>query len=139
MRGSLRGSQLLSSRHLGLLAIRGVVLASGPIVALAIVRSQDASWEVGRTVLLTSLVFAHLLYVYVVRLPLSANLSNHRLTAAVGLGLLFQVALVLGPLGSVFGVIPLDQSQWLVALVAGLTPVALLGAIEALRSRREVS
>lgn len=139
LRGSLRGSQLLSSRHLGLLAIRGVILASGPICALAVVRSQDASWEVGRTVLLTSLVFAHLLYVYVVRLPLSVNLPNHRLTAAVGLGLLFQVALVLGPLGGVFGVIPLDQSQWLVALVAGLTPVALLGAIEALRSRREVS
>jgi len=133
--GSLRGSQLLSRRHLGMLASRGVILASGPIAALAIVRSQDASWAVGRTVLLTSLVFAHLLYVYVVRLPLSVNLSNHRLTVAVGLGLLLQVALVLGPLGGVFGVLPLDQSQWLVALVAGTIPVAVLGSIEAVRLR----
>lgn len=136
LRGSLRGSQLLSRRHLGVLAIRGLVLASGPITALAIVRSQDASWEVGRTVLLTTLVFAHLLYVYVVRLPLSVNLSNHRLTAAVGLGLLLQVGLVLGPLGNVFGVLPLDQGQWLVSLVAGLIPVAVLGSFEAVRLRR---
>ena len=133
--GSLRGSQLLSKRHLGVLAVRGVVLASGPIAALAITRSQDASWEVGRTVLLTSLVFAHLLYIYVVRLPLSVNLSNHRLTAAVGLGLVLQVTLVLGPLGRVFGVLPLDQGQWLVALIAGVTPVAILGSFEAVRLR----
>ena len=133
--GSLRGSQLLSKRHLGVLAIRGLVLASGPITALAIIRSQGASWEVGRTALLTSLVFAHLLYVYVVRLPLSVNLSNHRLTAAVGLGLLLQVALVLGPLRNVFGVLPLDQSQWLVALIAGVIPVALLWSFEAVRLR----
>jgi Ca2+-transporting ATPase len=132
---SLRGSQLLSGRRLALLASRGLILAMGPIWALAVVRSQGATWEAGRTVLLTSLVFAHILYVYVVRLPRSANLPNHRLTTAVGLGLLFQVALVLGPLGSVFGVVPLDQGQWLVALFAGLTPVALLVGIEGLRSR----
>ncbi|HET7846205.1 MAG TPA: HAD-IC family P-type ATPase, partial [Acidimicrobiia bacterium] len=131
--GSLRGSQLLSRGHLGVLAARGLVLASGPITALAVARSQGASWEVGRTALLTSLVFAHLLYVFVVRLPLSVNLSNHRLTAAVGLGLMLQVALVLGPLADVFGVVPLDAGQWLVALVAGVTPVALLWSFEALR------
>jgi Ca2+-transporting ATPase len=131
--GSLRGSQLLSKGHLGVLAVRGLVLASGPIAALAVIRSQGASWQVGRTALLTSLVFAHLLYVYVVRLPLSVNLSNHRLTAAVGLGLLLQVALVLGPLGDVFGVLPLDPGQWLVALIAGVTPVALLWSFEAVR------
>jgi len=134
--GSLRGSQLLSGRRLAMLALRGLVLASGPIAALAVVRSQGASWEVGRTVLLTSLVFAHLLYVNVVRLPLSVNLSNHRLTAAVGLGLLLQVALVIGPLGDVFGVVPLSQGQWLVALVTGLVPVILLAGLETLRLRR---
>jgi Ca2+-transporting ATPase len=131
--GSLRGSQLLSKGHLGVLAARGLVLASGPIAALAVIRSQGASWPVGRTALLTSLVFAHLLYVHVVRLPRSVNLSNHRLTAAVGLGLLLQVALVLGPLGDVFGVLPLDPGQWLVALIAGVTPVALLWSFEAVR------
>jgi Ca2+-transporting ATPase len=135
--GFTTGSQLLSGRHLGLLAFRGLVLASGPLTALALVRSDGATWDAGRTVLLTSLVFAHLLYVYVVRLPLFANLPNHRLTAAVGLGLLFQVALVLSPAGNVFGVVPLTQSQWLVTLVTGLIPVVLLGAFETLRLRRE--
>jgi len=133
MRGVMRGSQLLSKRHLGLLGFRGLVLASGPLTALALVRSDGASWDVGRTVLLTSLVFAHLLYVNVVRLPLSDSASNPRLAAAVGLGMLLQVTLVVSPLGSVMGVSALDQSQWTTVLVAGLAPVAILWAIESFR------
>jgi Ca2+-transporting ATPase len=133
LRGFMRGSQLLSKRHLGLLGFRGIVLASGPLTALAVVRSDGASWDVGRTVLLISLVVAHLLYVYVVRLPLSDNASNPRLAAAVGLGMLLQLTLVVSPLGSVFGVLPLDRSQWVTAITAGLAPVAILGAIETVR------
>jgi Ca2+-transporting ATPase len=138
LRGFTSGSQLLSGSHLGLLAFRGLVLASGPLTALALARSEGASWDAGRTVLLTSLVFAHLLYVYVVRLPFFSNLPNYRLTAAVGLGFLFHFALVLRG-GSLFGVVPLDQSQWLVALVAGLIPVVVLGVFETWRLRREAS
>jgi len=133
LRGFMRGSQLLSKRHLALLGFRGIVLASGPLTALAVVRFDGAPWDVGRTVLLTSLVVAHLLYVYVVRLPLSSNTSNPRLAAAVGLGMLLQVTLVISPIGSVFGVFPLDQSQWMTAIVAGLAPVAALGVIETVR------
>lgn len=126
-------SQLLSARRLALLGTRGLVLASGAIAALAGIRAAEGTWEEARTVMFTALVISHLLYAYVVRLPLRGSRPNPRLAAAVGLGVLLQIAAVLGPLRDVFDVVSIDRTAWLAAIVAGVTPVGLLTAMEAVR------
>jgi len=119
-------AQLLSPRRLVVLGVRAIALAGGAIAALISIRVMGGPWEEARTVMFTALVIAHLLYAYVVRLPLRSNYPNPRLAAAVALGILLQVAIVVGPLGDTFGVVPVDGRSWLVALLAGIVPVALL-------------
>jgi magnesium-transporting ATPase (P-type) len=87
---------------------------------------MGGSWEEARTVMFTALVLGHLLYAYVVRLPLMSNFPNPRLAAAVALGILLQVAIVVGPFGDTFGVVKVDARSWSVALMAGVIPVGLL-------------
>jgi Ca2+-transporting ATPase len=119
-------AQLLSPRRLVVLGVRAIALAGGAIAALISIRAMGGSWEEARTVMFTALVLAHLLYAYVVRLPLRSNSPNPRLAAAVALGILLQVAIVVGPFGDTFGVVPVDGRSWLVALLAGVVPVVLL-------------
>ena len=113
-----------------MLAGRGLILSCGAIAALGVARAFGGSWEEARTVMFTTLVISHLLYAYVVRFPLVGNSSNLRLTGAIAAGLLFQVGTVLGPFRNLFGVVPIDVGQWLLAIAAGVTPVGLLGAVE---------
>jgi Ca2+-transporting ATPase len=119
-------TQLLSLKRLAELAIRALVLAGGAIAALIIVRGVGGSWDEARTAMYIALVFAHLLYAYVVRLPVRRNRFNPRLAAAVGAGLLLQVGTVLGPFRDVFGVVAIDGEAWLVATLGGVVPVAVL-------------
>jgi hypothetical protein len=119
-------TQLLSLKRLAELAIRALVLAAGAIAALIIVRGIGGSWDEARTAMFIALVFAHLLYAYVVRLPARGNRFNPRLAAAVGAGLFLQVGTVLGPFRDVFGVVAIDSEAWLVAALGGLAPVAVL-------------
>jgi Ca2+-transporting ATPase len=119
-------AQLLSPRRLVVLGVRALALAGGAIAALISIRAMGGSWEEARTVMFTALVVAHLLYAFVVRLPLRANYPNPRLAAAVALGILLQVAIVVGPFGETFGVVPVNGRSWLVALLAGVVPVVLL-------------
>jgi Ca2+-transporting ATPase len=119
-------AQLLSPRRLVVLGVRALALAGGAIAALISIRAMGGSWEEARTVMFTALVVAHLLYAFVVRLPLRANYPNPRLAAAVALGILLQVAIVVGPFGDTFGVVPVNGRSWLVALLAGVVPVVLL-------------
>jgi Ca2+-transporting ATPase len=118
--------QLLSVKRLAELAIRALVLAAGAIAALITVRSVGGSWDQARTAMFIALVFAHLLYAYVVRLPARGNRFNPRLAAAVGAGLLLQVGTVLGPFRDIFGVVAIDSQAWLVAVLGGVAPVAML-------------
>ena len=82
-----------------------------------------------------TLVVAHLLYAFVVRLPASGSLFNGRLVLAIGVGLPLQVGSVPGPFGDLFEVVPLSPEQWLLAIGAGVAPVLVLGAVETLRHR----
>ncbi len=131
----LKTSQLLSGRRLSMLAARGILLALGAIGALATARASGASWEEARTVMFMALVVSHLLYAFVVRMPLDGNFFNPRLLVAIGAGLLLQAATVLGPFRDLFKVVEIDRGQWLLALGAGVIPVVVLGALEALRHR----
>jgi Ca2+-transporting ATPase len=132
----LKTSQLLSGRRLSMLAARGVVLALGAIGALAVARASGATWEEARTVMFMTLVLSHLLYAFVVRMPLDGNFLNPRLLVAIGTGLLLQAGTVLAPFRDLFNVVPVDRSQWLLAIGAGIIPVVVLGAVEAWRHRR---
>jgi Ca2+-transporting ATPase len=131
----LKTSQLLSGRRLSLLAARGVVLACGAIGALATARASGSRWEEARTVMFMALVISHLLYAFVVRMPLDGNFFNPRLIVAIGAGLLLQAGTVLGPFSELFKVVPVSSVQWLLAICAGVVPVIVLGAVEALRHR----
>jgi len=135
----LKTSQLLSARRLSMLAARGVLLACGAIGALATARAAGGRWEEARTVMFMALVVSHLLYAFVVRMPLDGNFFNPRLIAAIGAGLLLQAATVLEPFRDLFNVVPIDDGQWLLAIGAGVIPVVVLGAVETLRSRRSSS
>jgi len=119
-------TQLLTPRRLLMLGSRALVLAGGAIVSLVGIRAMGGGWDEARTVMFTALVVAHLLYAYVVRLPRRANYPNPRLAAAVILGVLLQVAIVVGPFGDTFGVVPVSGREWLVATLAGVLPVVLL-------------
>ncbi len=132
----LKTSQLLSSRRLSMLAARGVLLACGAIGALATARASDGSWEEARTIMFMALVVSHLLYAFVVRMPLDGNFLNPRLMVAIGAGLLLQAGTVLGPFRDLFKVVPIGSGQWLLAIGAGVIPVIVLGAVESLRDRR---
>jgi Ca2+-transporting ATPase len=125
------GERLLSRRRLGRLAIRGVLLASGAIGALAIARyGLDRPWDEARTVLFTTLVVAHLLYAYVARLPSRGLLTNRWLLAATLAGLGLQVLLVAWPAaGRIFSTTPMPAELWLLVAVAAIVPVVLLGVI----------
>ena len=131
----LKTSQLLSGRRLSMLAARGVVLACGAIGALATARASGSRWEEARTVMFMALVISHLLYAFVVRMPLDGNFFNPRLIVAIGAGLLLQAGTVLGPFSELFKVVPVSSVQWLLAICAGVVPVIVLGAVEALRHR----
>jgi Ca2+-transporting ATPase len=135
----LKTSQLLSGRRLSMLALRGVVLASGAIGALATARASGGSWEEARTAMFMALVISHLLYAFVVRMPLDGNFFNPRLLVAIAVGLLLQAGIVLGPFRDLFHVVPIDGGQWLLAIGAGVVPVILVGAAEALRHRSSAS
>jgi Ca2+-transporting ATPase len=135
----LKTSQLLSGRRLSMLAARGVLLACGAVGALAIARVSGGSWEEARTVMFMTLVVSHLLYAFVVRMPLDGNFFNPRLIVAIGAGLLLQAGTVLGPFRDLFNVVPIDASRWLLAIGAGVGPVVVLGAVEALRHRWSAS
>ena len=135
----LKTSQLLSGRRLSMLALRGVVLASGAIGALATARASGGSWEEARTAMFMALVISHLLYAFVVRMPLDGNFFNPRLLVAIAVGLLLQAGIVLGPFRDLFHVVPIDGGQWLLAIGAGVVPVILVGAAEALRRRTSAS
>ena len=137
-RAGLQTSQLLSGRRLSMLAVRGVLLACGAIGALAAARAFGGSWEASRTVMFIALVVSHLLYAFVVRMPLDGNFFNPRLIVAIGAGLLLQAGTVLGPLKELFKVVAIEDGQWLLAIGAGVIPVVVLGAMEALRPRRFV-
>jgi Ca2+-transporting ATPase len=127
------GYQLLSPSRLGMLAARGLTLAAGSVGSLVAVRLLGGDWEEGRTVMFSTLVFSHLLYAYVVRSPFFSNRANPRLAGAVSVGLLLQVATVLGPFADLFDVVAIPGSFWLVALSAGLAPILILAGIEYLR------
>jgi Ca2+-transporting ATPase len=131
----LKTSQLLSGRRLSMLAARGVLLALGAIGALAVARGSGATWEEARTVMFMTLVISHLLYAFVVRMPLDGNFFNPRLMVAIGAGLLLQAGTVLGPFRDLFNVVPVNRSQWLLAIGAGVIPVLVLGAMESWRHR----
>jgi hypothetical protein len=86
-----------------------------------------------------ALVISHLLYAFVVRMPLDGNFFNPRLLVAIAVGLLLQAGIVLGPFRDLFHVVPIDGGQWLLAIGAGVVPVTLVGAAEALRHRSSAS
>ena len=91
-------------------------------------RASGGSWEASRTVMFMALVVSHLLYAFVVRMPLDGNFFNPRLIAAIGAGLLLQVGTVLGPFSELFKVVPVSIAQWLLAIGAGVAPVRVPGS-----------
>lgn len=127
--------QLLSARRLGVLGLRALALAGGAIAALVLIRAGGGTWEEARTGMFTALVVSHLLYAYVVRLPRKANHPNPRLAVAIGMGLLLQIGVVLGPFAEVFSVVAITNDAWLAAILSGLVPVGLLALIQTLKTR----
>jgi P-type Ca2+ transporter type 2C len=84
-------------------------------------------WSHARALMFTVLVVAHLLYAFAARLPTRGWLTNPWLLGAVGSGILLQLAIVAWPPAhDVFGTASLSPRDWVLAVVAGLLPTAIM-------------
>ncbi|MBI4260059.1 MAG: cation-transporting P-type ATPase [Actinobacteria bacterium] len=123
--------RLLSLRRLGVLSVRGLLIAGASLGALVVARfAWNEPWTHARGVMFTVLVVAHLLYAFAARLPSRAFLENRALLAAVGMGVLLQlVAVSWGPAQALLGTAPLSPREWALVAVGGVAPVAVMLAL----------
>ena len=140
-----RDDPLLGGRRFGVLALRGAVIAAGPLAAAAVVRlAWDQPWTHTRGVLFTTLVVAHLLYALAARggtgLARGRQPVNRWLLAAIGAELALQVAItVWGPAQALFGTAALPAREWLLVVAAGALPTLALLALHRPRVSRPVA
>jgi Ca2+-transporting ATPase len=125
--------RLLAGPRIRLLAVRGMLIASSALGALAVARfTWNEPWNHARAVMFTVLVFAHLLYAFVVRAhdlhrPLRWLSSNRWLLFAVGTGIFLQLLIVALPgAHELFGTAPLTAREWVLVVVAGFIPAAIM-------------
>jgi Ca2+-transporting ATPase len=125
--------RLLAGPRIRLLAVRGMLIASSALGALAVARfTWNEPWNHARAVMFTVLVFAHLLYAFVVRAhdlhrPLRWLSSNGWLLFAVGTGIFLQLLIVALPWGhELFGTAPLTAREWVLVVLAGVIPAAIM-------------
>ena len=128
-----RGDRLLAGPRSALLAARGVLIASSALGALVVTRfGWDEPWNQARAVMFTVLVFAHLLYAFVVRAhdlhrPLQWLSSNGWLLFAVATGISLQVLIVVWPAAhELFGTAPLTAREWMLVVLAAVIPVGIM-------------
>jgi P-type Ca2+ transporter type 2C len=128
-----RGDRLLAGRHSALLAARGVLIASSALGALVVTRfGWNEPWNHARAVMFTVLVFAHLLYAFVVRAhdlhrPLQWLSSNGWLVFAVATGISLQVLIVVWPAAhELFGTASLTAREWMLVVLAAVIPVGIM-------------
>jgi len=128
--------RLLGGRRSALLAARGALIASFALGALVVARfAWGEPWHHARAVMFTVLVFAHLLYAFVVRRndlrrPLQWVSSNGWLLFAVAAGISLQVLIVAWPAAhGLFGTAPLSAREWLLVVLAGVLPGGIMLAL----------
>jgi Ca2+-transporting ATPase len=128
--------RLLGGRRSALLAARGALIASFALGALVVARfAWGEPWHHARAVMFTVLVFAHLLYAFVVRTndfrrPLLWVSSNGWLLFAVAAGISLQVLIVAWPAAhGLFGTAPLSAREWLLVVLAGVLPAGIMLAL----------
>jgi Ca2+-transporting ATPase len=117
-----RGEPLLSVRRLQRLGGRGLIIAAASVASLAVSRLLwEESWARSRALMFTVLVTAHLLY------ALAVGGRNRWLYSAIGSGIALQVAVVLLPVAQpIFATAALDLREWVLVLVAGVLPTAII-------------
>jgi Ca2+-transporting ATPase len=117
-----RGEALLSVRRLQTLGGRGLIIAAASVASLAVSRLLwEESWARSRALMFTVLVTAHLLY------ALAVGGRNRWLYSAIGSGIALQVAVVLLPVAQpIFATAALDLREWVLVLVAGVLPTAII-------------
>jgi Ca2+-transporting ATPase len=128
-----RGDRLLAGPRAALLAARGVLIASSALGALVVTRfGWNEPWNHARAVMFTVLVFAHLLYAFVVRAhdlhrPLQWLSSNGWLVFAVATGISLQVLIVVWPAAhELFGTASLTAREWMLVVLAAVIPVGIM-------------
>jgi Ca2+-transporting ATPase len=128
-----RRRSLLSARSQLAIAVRGTLLSGFVLAAFGYGIAMDLSWEVTRTLGFTVLVLVQLTYVYALRVTESGwregLTKNWLLHGAVAASVVLQFLVVATAMGNrLFDTLPLDPTQWLVALGlslgAGLAVVA---------------
>ena len=120
------GRGILPLRRVGMLSIRGVLIAAAAIAGLVVARfAWDGSWDRARGVMFTVLVVAHLWYAFVVRGRGQGFLSNRWLVAAVLAGIALQAGVVAWePARDLFGIDALAARDWALVAVLGALPAA---------------
>jgi Ca2+-transporting ATPase len=128
-----RTDRLLAGPRATRLAVRGLLIASSALGALAVARfTWDEPWDHARAVMFTVLVLAHLLYAFVVhghdlRRPLWRLLSNGWLLFAVAAGISLQLLIVAWPAAhELFGTAPLTAREWVLVAIAGVIPAGIM-------------
>jgi Ca2+-transporting ATPase len=131
-------ARILSKRRIGVLLMRGIVIASAALGALAITRfSWDASWLEARAAMFTVLVVAHLLYTFVVRGSSARLRGNPTLLIAVCAGIGLQLLIVALPSArGLFSTAHIDLREWVLVAVLGVAPMALMIGAQSVARRR---
>jgi P-type Ca2+ transporter type 2C len=127
---------LLGARRLAWLGARASVLAAGPLAAYAVsYLVLGHSERMSRTIVFTSLVFAHLLYAFAVR-PKGSGHSRYLFGAITASVALQTVAVAVPMVGGILGAAALGAESWLLVVAAGVAPVAILALRREPRSDR---
>ncbi|HEX6261627.1 MAG TPA: cation-transporting P-type ATPase [Actinomycetota bacterium] len=115
---------ILPLRKIGVLSVRGLLIATASIAGLALARfAWDGSWDRARGLMFTVLVIAHLWYAFVVRGRGVGLFSNPWLVSAVLSGIALQIGVVTWePARDLFGIEALEARDWAAAAVLGVLP-----------------
>jgi Ca2+-transporting ATPase len=103
------------------------------------------SYQLGQTMLLTTMVLTQLLHSFSFRSTSKSVFSRESLKnrwlvlAAVGSFAAHLVVLYVPPISAVFKTVPLGPMEWGAVLIAALVPMALIDALKIAASRRSTA
>ena len=127
-----RGTNILSRRRFSAILFQGLVMGVTTI-ALFIWALENTSEEVATTMAFMAFVFAQLINVFSARSESQSLFSRYLFTnpkliiVVAGVAVVQYLVTVVGPLGDLFGTVPLTLRQWGLCM---LVPAALLVAVE---------
>ncbi|MGH8946020.1 MAG: cation-translocating P-type ATPase, partial [Acidimicrobiia bacterium] len=129
--------RLLSIGRLRFLAGRGVFLGAAVLTTGMIAwYGWGSSWPETRSLMFTSLVFAHVMYAFAARLP-SRRAPRASLVWAIGLAIALQtVVMSWGPARALFETSSLGMGRWSLAALSGVLPAASMLISDRIRGGR---